>query len=243
MATTASHSPPCRLHVAIIPDGNGRWAAARGLSRSAGHRAGAEAVPRVVGAAPGLGIGTLTVYAFPTDNWQRPVSEVTALMQILEDHLRTEINGWVARGTRVSVIGRRDRLSPSFLEAVKAAESETAQGQTLHLRIAVDYSARAMIVRAACRFYTSLQVSDEAFSRILALVTRASTASPDVDLLIRTGGEQRLSDFLLWECAYAELYFTKRLWPDFTAADLAAAVREFEMRKRTLGRVPEAAAS
>jgi undecaprenyl diphosphate synthase len=240
---TGRRDSPRGLHVAIIPDGNGRWAAAQGLPRSAGHRAGAENVTSIVAAAPAIGIETLTLYGLSADNWKRPASEVTALMEVMEDHFRNQINEWVARGVRVSVMGRRDRLSSSLVEAIAAAERETAQGETLHLRIAVDYSARAMLVRAACRLYTSLEVSEEGFSKILTRLTRATVSCSDVDLLIRTGGEQRLSDFLLWECAYAELYFTRRTWPEFTAANLAEAIHEFEARKRTFGQVPELAES
>lgn len=229
------------LHVAIIMDGNGRWARARGLPRVAGHRAGVEAVRRVVKAAPGLGIDTLTLYAFSSGNWQRPAPEVATLMRLLHEYLLTETNNCGAHGIRLSVIGRRDRLSRGLREAIEAAESATATGSTLRLRLAVDYSAREAIFRAACRFYKVTELSCAAFARVLAEVNR--DGARDVDLLIRTGGEQRLSDFLLWESAYAELVFTPRMWPEFDAADLAAAVQEFHARERRFGRVPDAAAS
>jgi len=200
------------LHVAIIMDGNGRWGTRRGLPRAAGHRAGAEAVRRIVEAAPGLGIGGLTLYAFSADNWNRPPDEVVILMRLFARYLRTETPRLAAQGVRLSVIGRRDRLPALLVSAIAAAEEATARGTTLELRIAVDYSGRAAI--------------------------RTGALVPDVDLLIRTGGEQRLSDFLLWECAYAELWFTDRMWPDFAGADLASALQAFRTRDRRFGRLP-----
>ena len=232
---------PAGLHAAIIMDGNGRWARARGLPRVEGHRAGAEAVRRVVKAAPGLGIGTLTLFAFSSDNWQRPQSEVATLLRLLHEYLLAETGACAAQGVRVSVIGRRDRISRPLREAIEAAEAVTAVGRVLHLRIALDYSAREAIFRAACRFYKATELSHEAFAAVLGQVNH--DGAPDVDLLIRTGGEQRLSDFLLWEAAYAELLFTERMWPDFDAADLAAVMREFHARERRFGRIPDAAAS
>jgi undecaprenyl diphosphate synthase len=200
------------FHVAIVMDGNGRWATRRGLPRAAGHRAGAEAVRRVVRIAPGCGITALTLYAFSSDNWNRPAAEVSTLMRLFARHLRTEAAELAAEGVRLTVIGRRDRLPHSLVTAIAAAELATAGGTRLELRIAVDYSGRAAI--------------------------QAGTLLPDVDLLIRTGGEQRLSDFLLWECAYAELWFTERMWPDFGAAHLAAAIHEFHSRDRRFGGLP-----
>ncbi|HEX6306931.1 MAG TPA: polyprenyl diphosphate synthase [Longimicrobiales bacterium] len=199
--------------MAIIMDGNGRWATARGRPRHAGHRAGAHAVRRVVESAPGLGIGVLTLYAFSSDNWQRPRGEVSGLMRLFETYLRGETARCVAEGVRVRVIGRRDRLAARLLRAIEAAESATAAGRTLELNLAVDYSSRHAITNG---------------ERLR-----------DVDLLIRTGGEQRLSDFLLWECAYAELLFTGSAWPEFGARDLAAAVAEFYGRERRFGALPE----
>ena len=230
-----------RLHVAIILDGNGRWARARGLPRLAGHRAGVQAVGRVVQAAPRLGIATLTLFAFSADNWERPQPEVNTLMRLLHEYLLAETAGCAAHGVRVSVIGRRDRVSGALRQAMEAAEAATTEGRALHLRLAIDYSAREAIFRAACRFYKVTELSRESFARVLHEAQHG--AAPDVDLLIRTGGEQRLSDFLLWESAYAELFFTRRMWPDFDAADLAAAVAEFHARERRFGRVPDAAAS
>jgi len=215
------------FHAAIIMDGNGRWALGRGLPRTAGHQAGAEAVRRVVEAAPGVGIGILTLFAFSSDNWQRPRAEVQALMALLGKFVDAEIGRSVANGVKVQVIGRRDRLDPVLRRAIARAEAATAGGERLRLRIAVDYSGRDAILAAARR---AKPISREGLERALG---------PAVDLLIRTGGEQRLSDFLLWECAYAELVFSRRLWPDFGADDLSGAVREFRTRQRRFGRVPE----
>jgi len=224
------------FHVAIIMDGNGRWARARGLPRVAGHREGAKAVRRTVEAAPGLGIGTLTLYAFSADNWQRPASEVRTLMGLLRTYLDREATECVRNGVRLQVIGRRDRLAPDIVDAIRGAEARTASGTRLRLRLAIDYSARHAIA-AAARACGSAEPTDEDFARLLGAATNSSGTSPDVDLLIRTSGEQRLSDFLLWECAYAELLFTDRMWPDFGKEDLAAAVATFQRRERRFGRV------
>jgi len=229
------------MHVAIIMDGNGRWAQARGLPRAAGHREGVKAVRRVVEAAPNLGVGVLTLYAFSGDNWQRPQGEVTHLMRIFEQYLRSEKTHCAEQGIRVRVIGRRDRLSLPLRAAVEGAETATAAADRMHLRIAVDYSARWTPSGAAVA--TDPQASRGEFEQVLREVEHSAAPVPDVDLLIRTGGEQRLSDFLLWECAYAELYFTPKLWPEFQASDLDAALQEFDRRERRYGRIPAAAAS
>lgn len=230
--------PPKQLHVAILMDGNGRWAAARGLPRSAGHRAGVEAVRRVVHAAPALGIGTLTLFAFSSSNWQRDSQEVGALFGLLEKFFFAEAFRAQEHDVRISAIGRRDRLPSTLLSAIEAAETATAQNDGLDLRIAVDYSAREAMLRTACWMVSSTEVTQREFARRLAEVTHSPEDSSEVDLLIRTGGEQRLSDFLLWECAYAELHFTDRMWPDFTSADLELAVRDFRGRDRRFGAVP-----
>jgi len=219
------------LHVAIIMDGNGRWAQSRGLPRVAGHRAGADAVRRVVESAPALGIGALTLYSFSSDNWQRPTAEVSALMKMFHSYLRREQADCVKNGVRVSVIGRRDRLPRMLLPVIESTEKATAPGKKLHLRIAVDYSSRSAILKAARKLKSKATREDFA----------AALGGVDVDLLIRTGGEKRLSDFLLWECAYAELVFTPVMWPDFSASDLGAAVAEFHSRERRFGAVPAAA--
>ncbi len=227
------------LHVAIIMDGSGRWARQRGLPRTEGHRAGVRAVIRVVEAASGLGVTTLTLHAFSSDNWQRPAAEVKSLLRIFEDYLRSQVKEWRNQETRVTVFGRRDRLPETLLRAITDAESATCEGRGLHLLLAIDYSSRDAILRAAAGFAASKSRND--FRRALTLAghDNQSDAVPDVDLVIRTGGEQRLSDFMLWECAYAELYFTPRLWPDFEAGDFAEAVREFHSRDRRFGRIPE----
>ncbi len=238
-----SNPPQPGLHVAILLDGNGRWASTRGLARSEGHRAGVESVRRVVRSAPSLGIGTLTLYAFSSDNWGRPMSEVAALLALLEDYFRAEASKCAAEGIRLRVIGRRDRLPLSLKHAIDSAERQTTNGRNLELRIAVDYSSRDAILRAACWMMSSLEVSEREFAKRLGEVTHSTGPALDVDLLIRTGGDRRLSDFMLWECAYAELFFTPVMWPDFQSADLAAAVKDFLGRERRFGRLPEAAAS
>src|SRR5947209_8329622 len=202
-----SQSP---FHVALIMDCNGRWAQLRSLPRLAGHVQGERALRRIVSAAPHLGIDILTVYAFSSDNWNRPPAEVGGLMRLLETHLLSAARKCKAQGTRISVIGRRDRIPATARRIVERAERETASGTRLHLRIAVDYSSRDALLRAfQCASGTANRAGIE-----------SSLDSPDVDFLIRTGGEQRLSDFLLWECAYAELFFTSCLWPDFGPCEL-----------------------
>jgi undecaprenyl diphosphate synthase len=227
------------LHVAIIMDGNGRWATRRALPRTAGHRAGIGAVRRVVESAEGLGIAVLTLFAFSADNWRRPAEEVDALMGLLGAYLRAEKRRLVDSGVRLTVIGRRDRLPERLRRAIGAAEAATAAGGRLHLRVALDYSSREAIARAAARWAPGLPPSVDLFGRSLV----EGSAADSVDLLIRTGGEKRLSDFLLWECAYAELWFTDRMWPEFGAAELAAAVDEFRRRERRFGGLAPAAAS
>jgi len=241
--------PVLGIHVGIIMDGNGRWAEARGLPRIAGHREGARAVRRVVEAAPELNIDTLTLYAFSSDNWRRPPSEVTALMSLFRRHLWTEIRELAKQGIRLTVIGRRDRLSPALVTAIEGAERTTEEGRVLHLRLAVDYSARGAIV-AAARLATAQPtiwqddsgIDHDTFAELLGDAVHASEPVGDLDLLIRTGGEQRLSDFLLWEAAYAELLFSNCMWPDFSHQEMANAVYEFRRRNRRFGRVEDQAA-
>jgi len=236
---SATPRPPGH-HVGIIMDGNGRWAAQRGLSRAAGHRAGADAVRRVVEVAPEAGIGVLTLFAFSSDNWRRPATEVAWLMRLFQDYLRVETARCVANGVRLEMIGRRDRLGADLLRAVEAAEVATSGGARLWLRVAVDYSSRDAILRAA-QCLRSGATSRESFGRLIGIVDHGSPV-PELDLLIRTGGERRLSDFLLWEAAYAELYFTPVMWPDFGPDELRAAVRDFAGRERRFGGVPGVAA-
>ncbi|PKL76654.1 MAG: di-trans,poly-cis-decaprenylcistransferase [Candidatus Melainabacteria bacterium HGW-Melainabacteria-1] len=227
-----------RLHVAIILDGNGRWATQKGLPRVAGHRAGAATVRRLVKDAPDCGVDTLTLYAFSSDNWKRPNYEVSALMKLIGDYLRSETARCVSNGVRMSIIGRRDRLSANLLRQVENAEAETRHGEKLHLRVAIDYSGRDMLVYAAQQLQASGEdISRESLARFLS--GTPTDPVPDVDLLIRTGGEQRLSDFQLWECAYAELLFLSKMWPDFTKADLNTAVQDFARRDRRFGGLKE----
>lgn len=220
------------LHVAVVMDGNGRWAAARGRRRLVGHRRGAAAVRRIVRAAPDLGIGTLTLHAFSSDNWKRPEEEVQGLMRLFARFLLRERPVLVEKGIRLSLIGRRDRLPEDVRAAADAVERATAENRALRLRLAVDYSARDAIVQAARRLAPGERTRAD-FTRRLA--ETYGDVAPDVDLLIRTGGEQRLSDFLLWEAAYAELLFVPTMWPDFGPADLAAAVEAFGRRQRRFG--------
>ncbi len=236
--TVQSTFPP--FHVAVIMDGNGRWARARALPRIMGHREGAKAVQRVVEASPSLGIGTLTLFAFSADNWQRPKSEVSALMDLLETYLEREADRCVENGVRVNVIGRRDRLAPGVVRCIERTEAMTADCRKLHLRVAVDYSARDAITAAARLVDPERPLTHDEFLRLLNRATHSDPRTPEVDLLIRTSGEKRLSDFLLWECAYAELVFTDRQWPSFGEKDLAAAVAEFQSRDRRFGGVREA---
>jgi undecaprenyl diphosphate synthase len=221
------------VHVAIIMDGNGRWATARGLPRCAGHRAGAEAVRVTVEAAPGLGITALTLFAFSSDNWRRPKEEIDGLMLLLGRYVRGELPELVERGIRLTVIGRRDRLPDGLGEAINRAETATAGGTRFDLRIAIDYSSRAAIADAVARWPFHRAPSGAAFGRLLAPPRLGGQT--DVDLLIRSGGEKRLSDFLLWELAYAELCFVNTLWPDFGIEDLRAAIADFHRRERRFG--------
>jgi undecaprenyl diphosphate synthase len=231
------------LHVGIIMDGNGRWATRQGLSRLRGHEAGVEAIRRVVEAAPGQGVGTLTLYAFSSDNWRRPRTEVSALMALLRSYLAKEIDALVRNGVRLTVIGRRDRLPDGIAQAIERAEAASAGGDALHLRIAIDYSARDAILSAVIKANGRGDLTREALAQLIT----GEACLRDVDLVIRTSGEKRLSDFLLWESAYAELHFTNRMWPEFDADDLTEALDAFHRRERRFGGlqavVPEAVAS
>ena len=237
------------IHVGIIMDGNGRWAATRGLPRSAGHHAGVRTARAIVEAAVRAGIGTLTLYAFSSDNWSRPTPEVRALMRLFRRALHVESKRCLENGVRLSIVGRRDRLPGPLVGAIADAEALTARCRNLHLRIAIDYSSRDAILRAAerhaqlTRVGAAEPVTRELFGELLAAVHHDARPVPDVDLLIRTGGEQRLSDFMLWECAYAELYFTPAMWPEFDEAALIEALSVFASRERRFGGVPAQAAS
>ncbi len=230
-----------RFHVAINMDGNGRWALLRGLPREQGHVVGATAVRRTVEAAPSFGITTLTLYAFSSDNWRRPRGEVDNLMCLLQKYLDAECAHLTDSGVRFNVIGRRDRISDALGRSIAHVEESTNDGTDLHLRVAIDYSAREALLAAAGRVVQGTTPTRETFERFMHEAIHAPAGTRDVDLLIRSGGEQRLSDFLLWESAYAELYFTDVLWPDFTKADLAAAVEAFAARDRRYGGVAKVA--
>ena len=218
------------IHVGIIMDGNGRWATSRGLPRVAGHRKGADALRRTIEAAPAAGIHSLTFYAFSSDNWKRPADEVSALMRLFAQYLETQVDECIDRDVRVSFIGRRDRLPETIAAMMHIAEHRTQSCKTVHVRIAIDYSARDALVEAA-----RTAPADATRETIASLMP-----APDVDLLIRTGGEQRLSDFLLWECAYAELVFLPVMWPDFQATHLEQAMTVFRSRERRFGNAPAA---
>jgi undecaprenyl diphosphate synthase len=245
--TIPRHSAPSHPafggpHVAIIMDGNGRWATAHGRPRSAGHEAGVRTVREIVERAVEEGVGTLTLYAFSSDNWKRPTAEVTALMRLFRRALVNEAKRCLQNGVRLSILGRRDRLSASLRETIRQVEEVTLNGTRMHLRIAMDYSARDAIVRAA-QMLRGESVSREAFTEMLARVDHDTVPAREVDLVIRTGGEQRLSDFLLWECAYAELLFVQKMWPEFKGDDLADALADFRGRNRRFGLAPEQVAS
>jgi len=218
-------------------DGNGRWALLRGRPREDGHVAGASAVRRTVESAPAFGITTLTLYAFSSDNWRRPRVEVDNLMMVFQKYFDSECAELIDNDVRVSVIGRRDRISASLGRTIAHIEQRTSAGASLHVRIAIDYSARDSLLTAAGRVAAGVSPTRQAFERSLREAIHAPSGTRDVDLLIRTGGEQRLSDFLLWESAYAELFFTDILWPDFTEADLGSAVQAFATRDRRYGGV------
>ena len=241
MKQRALLAAPAPLHVGIIMDGNGRWALGRGQPRAVGHTEGARAVVRIVEAAPTLGIGVLTLYAFSADNWRRPPREVASLMRLFRKYLHVETARCVENGVRLSIIGRRDRLGTALRHAIDVAETATAHGTSLDLRIAIDYSARDTILRAAAAGGGERALTPERFAELMSQASGGARVR-DVDLLIRTGGEQRVSDFLLWESAYAELYFTARMWPEFGPADLGHAIREFRGRDRRFGGLSEAVA-
>ncbi len=230
-----SHDDPRHVHVAIIMDGNGRWATARGLPRVEGHRRGARAVERVVETAARLGIGTLTLYALSADNWRRPAAEIDTLMQLFERYLHKQIPRAVAHDIRFTMVGRRDRLPPALVARAESGERDTAACTGLHLRLAIDYSAREALWMAAQRLADAPEPRRDEFDRAIRSGRGLPDASPDVDLVIRTGGERRLSDFLLWESAYAELWFTDTKWPDFSEAEFRRALSEFSTRERRFG--------
>ncbi len=225
-------------HVAIIMDGNGRWAKRRALPRSLGHRAGVEALKRTVRGAAALGVEWLTVFGFSTENWRRPAAEVAELMSLLKNYVRSDLARLEAEGARIRVIGRRSDLAPDVLEVIEHAENRTRHNTRFHLQIAFNYGGRADIADAARRYASALldgsvpaeSAGEEAFGRFLS-----TSAGPPPDLIVRTSGERRLSNFLLWEAAYAELVFQEVLWPDYGPDHLKAALEEFTSRERRYG--------
>lgn len=237
-ALPAHFEPKPPVHVAIIMDGNGRWAKARGLPRVAGHKRGAEAVRRTVTGAAELGIQYLTLYGFSSENWKRPAAEIDDLMGLLRLYLIKEIEELHEKGVRLRVIGQRSRLQPDIVRLIEGAERRTAGNRALNLTVALSYGGRAEITEAARRIaeevgagrLDSSQVDEARFERFLF-----TSGMPDPDLLIRTSGEKRVSNFLLWQCAYAELVFLDRLWPDFTRDDLESAITEYHGRDRRYG--------
>ncbi|MGE4482161.1 polyprenyl diphosphate synthase [Acidocella sp.] len=235
MADAASHSVP--LHVAIIMDGNGRWAAARGLPRVAGHREGAKAVRRAIEAAVNHGVRYLTLFAFSSENWQRPAGEVQDLTFLLKHYLRSELAELHAEGVQLKVIGERERFGPALAKELEEAERKTADNKRLTLVLALSYGGRAEIVAAARRAIEAglrpEELTEQNFVNFLF-----TAGIPDPDLVIRTSGEQRVSNFLLWQLAYAEIWFTKVLWPDFCATDFAGALEDYAGRERRFGARP-----
>lgn len=231
-------APPPPRHVAIIMDGNGRWAKARGLPRNLGHRQGVDAVREVVRNCRKLGIEYLTLYAFSSENWKRPQSEVSGLMDLLRLYIRRELDDLRRNGVRIRVIGDRTRLAPDIISLIEDAELQTRENRTLTLVIALSYGGQDEIV-AACRQIAEHVAAGKLAPEQITADTLAGNLQtvgiPDPDLVIRTSGEQRLSNFLLWQTAYSELVFVDKLWPDFAAEDLAAAVGEFQRRERRYG--------
>jgi undecaprenyl diphosphate synthase len=230
-------------HLAIIMDGNGRWAEQRGIPRWKGHESGAQTVRRISEAACRLNISLLTLYAFSSENWKRPEKEIRILFNLLYRYLLSERQNLLKNGIRISAFGRRDRLPPRLLEALGAVENATRNGQKLHLRIALDYGARYEIANAARSLASDCllqKLSPEEITEELFAERISPEAIPDPDLIIRTAGEQRISNFLLWQAAYSELYFCPKTWPDFDASDLEDALAEYRSRTRKFGGLPRA---
>ena len=225
-------------HLALIMDGNGRWAKARGLPRVLGHRAGVAALKRTVEAAPELGVEWMTVFGFSTENWSRPATEVAELMGLLKNYVRSDLDRMEREGVRLRVIGRRGDLAPDVLEIIEHAEARTRRNSRFHLQVAFNYGGRADIAEAARRYALAAiagEVSPEALNEASFERFLSTAAGPTPELIIRTSGEQRLSNFLLWEAAYAELVFQDVLWPDYGKEHLAAALKEFGSRVRRFG--------
>jgi undecaprenyl diphosphate synthase len=225
--TGADAADAAARYVAIITDGNGRWAQARGLAAAEGHRAGADVVKARLRDAAQLGIRELTVYSFSTENWSRPAEEVGALMRMFSERIAAETPELRDEGVRMRFVGRREGVSPALVEQMEWAERETASGEAITLFVAFNYGGRAEILDAAARYHGG---GEEAFRRNLY-----APEMHDPDLIIRTSGEQRLSNYLLWQSAYSELVFRDELWPDFTREAFEAALEEFAARRRRFG--------
>ena len=234
----ASAAPTTPRHVAIIMDGNGRWAKARGLPRTFGHRSGVNALKRTVEAAPEFGVQWLTVFGFSTENWRRPVNEVSELMKLMKAYVSSDLDRLAREGVRVHVIGRRNDLAADVLEVIERAERRTRDNDRFHLQVAFNYGGRADITEAARRYAATLASGDApgaAFDEAAFERHLSTSQGPPPDLIIRTSGEQRLSNFLLWEAAYAELVFQDVLWPDYGAGPLGEAIAEYAARERRYG--------
>jgi undecaprenyl diphosphate synthase len=237
-ARTGGERGSAGLHAAIIMDGNGRWAKQRAMPRALGHRAGVQALRRTVEAAPALGINCLTVFGFSTENWRRPATEVAELMALLKAYVASDLDQLAREGVRVRIVGRRSDLPPDIRQIIEGAEAKTAHNSQFCLQVAFNYGGQADIVDAARRLAAAVEageiaakdIDDAAFARNLS-----TRDAPPPDMIIRTSGERRLSNFLLWECAYAELIFQDVLWPDYGPAHLKAAVEEFTGRERRYG--------
>lgn len=238
LASSYAATPAQPLHVAIIMDGNGRWAKARGLPRIAGHRQGAEAVRATIKACADLGVGYLTIYAFSSENWKRPIDEVDDLMGLLSLYLRRELAALHSQGVKVGFIGDRSRLGPEINRLIREASELTKNNARLTFTVAINYGGRQEIIEAARKLAQNTldgtlepeEIDEAEFARHLQ-----TTALPDPDLIIRTSGEQRLSNFLLWQSAYSELIFIPTLWPDFSREHLERAIAEFQGRERRYG--------
>ena len=234
MAESPSPDAAGPRHVALIMDGNGRWAKSRGLPRTLGHRAGVEALKRTVQAAPDLGLTCLTVFGFSTENWRRPASEVTELMGLVRSYVESDLDRLEREGVRLRIPGRREGLPDDIRQIVERAEARTAHNDRFLLQVAFNYGSRADIVDAARRFAEGgedpASLTEEAFEGLLA-----TAGAPPVDLVVRTSGEHRLSNFLMWEAAYAELLFQDILWPDYGHEALADAIEAFRSRERRFG--------
>lgn len=241
-ASSDSPATPPRMpvHVAVIMDGNGRWARAHGLPRAAGHRAGAEAARRIVRAAGRAGVRVLTLYSFSTENWKRPTDEVDALMALCRDFLLREQDELRRENVRFRQIGRRAGLPPDVVRSIEEVERRTADATGLDLVVALNYGAREEIVdavRALARRVQAGTLQPDAIDEATFAAALSTAGLPDPDLLIRSAGEMRVSNFLLWQISYAELYVSPALWPDFTPADFAGALRDFAARDRRFGAV------